>query len=47
VILLRVSGLSLTEKIGKTILAIRQHEAELKNAFTVVSEKLVRIRNSL
>ncbi len=47
VILLRLSGLSLTEKIGKTILAIREHEAELENAFTVVSEKLVRIRKSL
>ena len=47
VILLRLSGLSLTEKIDKTILAIREHEAELENAFTVVSEKLVRIRKSL
>ena len=46
VILLRLSGLSLTEKIDKTILAIREHEAELVNAFTVISEKLVRIRKS-
>lgn len=47
VILLRLSGLSLAKKIGKTIIAIRDHEAELENAFTVVSEKLVRIRKSL
>lgn len=47
VILLRLSGLSLTEKIDKTILAIREHEAELENTFTVVSEKLVRIRKNL
>ncbi len=30
VILLRLSGLSLTEKIDKTILAIREHEKNLK-----------------
>jgi predicted nuclease of predicted toxin-antitoxin system len=46
VILLRLSGLSLTEKINKTILAIREHEAELENAFTVISENSVRIRKS-
>lgn len=46
VILLRLSGLSLTDKIDKTILAIREHEIDLENAFTVVSEKLVRIRKS-
>ncbi len=44
VILLRLSGLSLAEKIDKTILAIREHEAELENAFTVISENSVRIR---
>ncbi len=47
VILLRLSGLSLAEKIDKTIVTIREHEAELENAFTVVSENLVRIRKSL
>jgi len=47
VILLRLSALSLAEKTRKTIIAIREHEAELENAFTVVSEKLVRIRKSL
>ena len=46
VILLRLSGLSLAEKINKTILAIREHEAELENAFTVISENSVRIRRS-
>lgn len=42
----RHGGLSLTEKIDKTILAIREHEAEFENAFTVISEKSVRIRKS-
>ncbi len=46
IILLRLSGLSLAEKINKTILAIRKHEAELENAFTVISENSVRIRRS-
>ena len=44
VILLRLHGLSLTEKAQKTILAIREHESELENAFTVISENFVRIR---
>lgn len=47
VILLRLSDLSLAEKVGKTIVAIREHESELENAFTVISENLVRIRKSL
>jgi predicted nuclease of predicted toxin-antitoxin system len=47
VILLRLSSLSSAEKINKTIIAIRGHEEELENAFTVVSETLVRIRRSL
>lgn len=46
IILLRVHGLSLAEKIGKTIFAIREHESELENAFTVISENSVRIRKS-
>lgn len=46
VILLRVHGLSLAEKAQITILAIREHEAELENAFTVISENSVRIRKS-
>ena len=46
VILLRLSGLSLAEKINKTILAIREHKAELENAFTVISENSVQIRKS-
>ena len=46
VILLRVHKLNLTEKIGKTIKAICEHETELENAFTVISENSVRIRKS-
>lgn len=46
IVLLRVHGLSLAEKIDKTILAIREHEAEIENAFTVISENSVRIRRS-
>ena len=46
VILLRIHGLSLTEKTDKAILAIREHEAELEIAFTVISEHSVRIRKS-
>ena len=47
VILLRLSDVTLVEKIDKTISAIREHEAEFENAFTVISEKLVRIRKSI
>lgn len=47
VILLRLSALNLAEKIDLSILAIREHESELENAFTVVSENSVRIRKSL
>ena len=46
IILLRLSGLSLEEIIEKAIFAIREHEAELENAFTVISENSVRIRKS-
>lgn len=46
VILLRVHNLSLAEKAQITILAIREHEAEIANAFTVISENSVRIRKS-
>lgn len=46
IILLRVHGLSLIEKIDKTIRAIREHETELENAFTVISENSVRIKKS-
>lgn len=46
VILLRLSGMSLAEKTRKTVLAIREHEAELENAFTVISENSVRIRRN-
>ena len=46
VILLRLSGLSMPEKIGKAIIALRDYEAKLENAFTVISENSVRIRRS-
>ena len=46
VILLRVHGLDFKEKTQITIQAIRGHEAELENAFTVISENSVRIRKS-
>ena len=46
VILLRVQGLDLTEKIARAIQAVREHESELENAFTVISENSVRIRRS-
>ena len=46
VILLRLSGLSLTAKVEKTILAIREHEAEIERFFTVISENSVRIRKN-
>ncbi len=46
VILLRLSGLSLAERIGKTVVAISEHNAELENAFTVISENSMRIKRS-
>jgi hypothetical protein len=46
VILLRVHGLNLAEKAQITIQAIRTHETEIENAFTVISENSVRIRKS-
>lgn len=46
VILLRVHGLSLAEKTQLMIRVIREHGAEIENAFTVISENSVRIRRS-
>lgn len=46
VVLLRLSGLNFVEKINKTIFALRKHEAEFENAFTVISENAVRIRTN-
>ena len=45
-VILRLSGLSLLERISKTISAIGGREAELENAFTVISENSMRIRKS-
>jgi predicted nuclease of predicted toxin-antitoxin system len=47
VILLRLHGLSLTEKTENTIAVLRDHADELENAFTVISENSVRIRKSI
>jgi predicted nuclease of predicted toxin-antitoxin system len=46
IILLRLSGLSLPDKVEKTISVIQDHQHEIKNAFTVISENSVRIRKS-
>jgi predicted nuclease of predicted toxin-antitoxin system len=46
IILLRLSGLSLLEKVEKTISVIQEHKYEIENAFTVISENSVRIRKS-
>lgn len=46
VILLRLYDLKLTERIEITIRAIRKHEPEIENAFTVISENSIRIRKS-
>ncbi|MCW5961826.1 MAG: DUF5615 family PIN-like protein [Pyrinomonadaceae bacterium] len=44
VILLRLYDLKLAERIELTVKAIREHEAEIEDAFTVISESSVRIR---
>jgi hypothetical protein len=46
IILLPIRGMSLTQKIDKTIEVLREHADELENAFTVLSENFVRIRKS-
>ena len=46
VVLLRLYDLKLAERIEITIKVIREHAAELENAFTVISESSVRIRKS-
>jgi predicted nuclease of predicted toxin-antitoxin system len=46
IILLRLNGLSLREKVEKTISVIQEHNEEIENAFTVISENSVRIRKS-
>ena len=46
VVFLRLYDLPLADRIEITIRAIREHEAELENAFTVISENSVRIRKS-
>ena len=45
VILLRLSGLSSMEKVHTVINAINIHGEKLLNSFTVISHRLIRIRN--
>jgi predicted nuclease of predicted toxin-antitoxin system len=47
VVLLRLGELSLTEKIGTIVKAIREHESELPSTFTVVSANSIRIRKNI
>lgn len=47
VILLRLSGLSLQAKATIVATALREHEAALVGAFSVVTPALVRIRRDL
>jgi len=44
VVLLRLSGLSIENKVSTVSAAISEHEAELTDAFSVVSPGVVRIR---
>lgn len=46
VILIRLAGLSPTEKAGVVASVIDEHGAELPQAFTVIAPKSVRIRHS-
>jgi predicted nuclease of predicted toxin-antitoxin system len=46
VVLIRLAGLSPTRKADLVLNAVRQHEAEFQNAFTVITAGLVRIRRS-
>lgn len=46
VVFLRLYDLPLAVRIEITLLAIGEHEAELENAFTVISKNSVRIRKS-
>lgn len=46
VLLLRLAGLSTISKCDQTSLAVRDHESEMPNNFTVVSPGVIRIRRS-
>ena len=46
VVLLRLNELSLNEKIERAVKAMKQHKAELVNAFTVVTANSIRIRKN-
>lgn len=44
IVLIRLSGLTTTEKVEIVANVIKDHGSELGNAFTVISQKNVRIR---
>jgi len=44
ILLIRLAGLSATEKGEMVSSAINKHSSELSNAFTVISHKAIRIR---
>ena len=44
VVLLRLAGLSTFGKVTRVVNAIKSHGDEMKNAFTVISLRLIRIR---
>ncbi len=47
VVLIRLAGLSTESKVGIVSKVIREHEAEMAGAFTVISPGMVRIRPTL
>jgi predicted nuclease of predicted toxin-antitoxin system len=44
VILLRMNEISPADRVARTLMVLSVHEAKLKDAFTVISTKRVRIR---
>jgi predicted nuclease of predicted toxin-antitoxin system len=46
ILLLRLAGMETDEKVTRTLDVIRQYGNELKNSFTVVDAKRVRIRKN-
>lgn len=47
IVLLRLGELSLDDKIETTVKAIKEHETELQDAFTVISANSIRIRKKI
>ena len=46
VVLMRMNEMSPLDRVARTLMVISVHEARLKNAFTVISTKRVRVRPS-